>query len=284
MKTIDALLDKSGTAFSRWQQELIFEQKKHGKPGRHNHAVREQVRSRQNNLESAIAQGHRALGSYLRNVLGLGSGDEIKALLFPREQITSSEFDNPPAELEEELGTAWQDLPPRLASQPLFWLLCHVAWIEEGRFGETGHLLRAALTGGKRSLEARTRNFLRCTGGIFLRGNVSVLSDCRMARAWWRWHVAGQVAQVADGTIGRREAHAALHTNRPAWEELAMLSLRRITVINQPRARAAIVSRLHCQLQDAGRLQKEDVKQIAQQFARLGLRRSLQHTPLEELR
>ncbi len=282
-KNIDALLDKSGTAFSSWQEAIIFDQRKHGKPGDHNRAIVERVRGRQEKLVSAIGGGPGALAVYLRGVLGLGLGDPIEALPFPRERITPGEFLNPPVELEEELGAAWEDLPPRLASQPLFWLLCHVAWIAEERFGDTGHLLNAALTGGGGTREARTRNFLRYTGGLFVRGKVSVFSDCRMARAWWRWRVAGQAAQVTDGRIDRHEAHAALHANRPAWEELAMLSLRRITVVNQPRARAAIVSRMHRRLREVGKVQKQDVVEIAQQFARLGLRRSFEHTPLGEL-
>lgn len=44
--------------------------------------------------------------------------------------------------------------------------------------------------------------------------------------------------------MSRAKAHATLHAEYPAWEELAMLSLRRITVVNQPRARAAVLSRL----------------------------------------
>ena len=283
-KNIDALLDKSGTAFSSWQEGIIFDQRKHGKPGDHNREIVERVRNRQEKLVSAISGGPGALAVYLRGVLGLGLGDPIEALPFPRERITPSEFLNPPVELEEELGAAWEGLPPRLASQPLFWLLCHVAWIAEERFGDAGNLLNAALTGDVRRLEDRTRHFLRCTGGLFVvRGNISVFSDCRMARAWWRWRMAGQAAQSTDGRIDRREAHAALHANRPAWEELAMLSLRRITVVNQPRARAAIVSRMHRRLREVGKVQKQDVVEIAQQFARLGLRRSFEHTPLGEL-
>ena len=284
MKNIDALLDKSGTGFTRWQEEIVFEQKKHGKPEHRNREILQQVRSRQRKLVSAVRRGRDALAAYLRDVLELHTEDEIERLPFPREQITPGEFLKPPVELEQELGAAWEKLSPRLASRPLFWLLCHVAWIEEGRFGETGNLLEVALTGTDRDHEKRTRNFLRRTGGIFvIRGNVSVFSDCIMARAWWRWRVAGQAAQATDGQINRDEAHVALHANRPAWEELAMLSLRRITVINQPRARAAIVVRMHRRLRETGKIQKQDVKQFAQEFARLGLRRSFEHTPLEEL-
>lgn len=285
-KKIDRLVDKCGTDFSKWQSQIIFDQRKHGKPSRHNQATVEEVRNRQEELESEVDKGPRQLSAYLRRVLKLGVGDEIDALPFPRERLTPGEFVKPPVELEEELGRSWQALPPRLASQPLFWLLCHVVWIEEGRLGDSGHLVRAALmTEGSsaKDSEARTRNLLRRTGGIFVRGNVSVFSDCPMAQAWWRWHLALQVARVTAGKVGRAEAHATLRANNPAWEELAMLSLRRITVVNQPLARAAVVSRLHRSWTSTGKLDKTKVKEIAMQFARVGLRRSFEHTPWEEL-
>lgn len=104
-----------------------------------------------------------------------------------------------------------------------------------------------------------------------------------MAQAWWRWHLALQVERVTEGKVGRAEAHTTLHASHPAWEELAMLSLRRITVVNQPRARAAVVSRLYRKWDSTGKLNKNQVKETAVQFARVGLRRSFEHTPWEEL-
>lgn len=285
MKKIDRLADRCGTAFSRWQSQVVFDQRKHGKPARHNREIVERVKVRQEELASEVGKGPRQLGAYLRRVLKLGVGDEIDALSFPRDRLTPNEFVRPPVELEEELGRSWQALPPRLASRPVFWLLCHVAWIEEGRLGDSGILVRAALMDDPRAKdsEARTRNLLRRTGGIFVRGNVSVFSNCPMARAWWRWRLALQVAQVTAGKVGRADAHATLHANDGAWEELAMLSLRRITVINQGRARAALVSRLHALLKKHGKLDKNHVKEVAVELARIGLRRSLDHTPWKEL-
>lgn len=285
-KTIDRLVDKCGTAFSSWQREIVFDQRKHGKPARHNQAARREVRSRQRELASEMDKGPKKLGAYLRRVLELGMDDEIDAFSFPRDRLTPSEFAKPPFELEEELGRAWQNLPPRLASQPVFWLLCHVAWIEQSHLGDSGHSLRAALmTEGSsaKDWEARTRNFLRRTGGIFVRGKVSVFSDCPMAQAWWRCHLALRVEQVAEGRISRVEAHETLRANHPAWEELVMLSLRRITVINHPRARAAVVHRLHRYWASTGKLNKNQVKEFAVHLARLGLRRSFEYTSWDEL-
>lgn len=285
-KKIDRLVDKCGTAFSSWQSRIIFDQRKHGKPTEsRNREIVDKVRDRQEELASEVGNGPQQLGAYLRRVLKLGVGDEIDALPFPRDCLTPSEFVKPPVELEEELGKSWQKLPPRLASRPVFWLLCHVAWIEQGRLGDSGHLVRAALMDDPRAKdsEARTRNLLRRTGGIFVRGNVSVFSNCPMARAWWRWYLARQVAEVTKGRVGRADAHATLHASNGAWEELARLSLWRITVVNQRRARAAVVSRLHALLGQHGKLNKNHVKDIAVEFARVGLRRSFEHTSWDEL-
>lgn len=281
------LVGKAGPRFSRWQRGIIFEQKRHGKWDKAKPEVKDPIRERQEELHAAVESGAEGLIAYLRRRLGLAPGTEIEAPPFPRPRLQPGEFREPPIELEEELGAAWKDhVRPRAASSPLFWLLCHIAWLEEDRFGRTGHDLAEAFTAGHgdRTREGRTRNFLRRTGGLpVARGNTSVFSDCPLARAWWRWYLSGQVERTTDNRVTARRAHEVLHSNRPAWEELAMLSLRRIVVVNQPRARAAIVSRLDRRLKQAGKINASDVKAVAGTFARQGLRRSFEHTSLEQL-
>ena len=62
-----------------------------------------------------------------------------------------------------------------------------------------------------------------------------------------------------------------------------MLSLKRITTINQPSARAAIAYHLGERMRTNGRFDQKDVEAISTRLARVSLRRSLDHTPLEEL-
>ena len=62
-----------------------------------------------------------------------------------------------------------------------------------------------------------------------------------------------------------------------------MLSLKRVTTINQPSARAAIAYHLKERLRTNGRFDQKDVEAIATGLARHSLRRSLDHTPLNEL-
>lgn len=194
----------------------------------------------------------------------------------------------PSIDLERELAAAWREhVRPRLAAQPLFWLLCHIEWIEQGCFGVGGSRLAQAFTAGHRdkTREGRTRNFLRRTGGLpVVRGNVSVFSDCPLARAWWRRRLAEEVERTTRRRIARSVAHEVFHSNRTAWEELVMASLRRATAINQPRARAAIVWQLNERLRSRGRITSRDVAAIAGSFARQSSQRSLEHVPWEELR
>ncbi len=247
------------------------------------------VREAQADLRETLRAGPESLGKRLRARLRLGLGTRIEAPPMPRIRLTVAEYRDPPIELEEEIGRAWRGrVRAEVAAQPLFWMLCHIAWIENGCLGASGfELEQALLLGGKRGPELRTRTFLRRTGGLaVVRGNVSVYSDCPLARAWWRYELARQVACATSGSdaaISRKAAHAALHASKSAWEQLVMLSLRRLTVINQVRARAQIVRHLHGVLREEGRIRKTHVSEAAVRLARLALRRSLASTPWNKL-
>lgn len=270
----EGLLEMVGPRHTTWQRAVVYDQGRHGKPSRSNKGVWAPVRERQKELREAVENGHQVLGAYLRDALKIGS-EEIGAPPFPRPRVTPEEFRRPPPELEWELHGAWTTVTPRLASRPLFWLLCHVAWIEDSRFGETGHRLTQALTagGGRSGIEGETRTFLRRTGGIpHERGKTTVFSDCPLARAWWRCRIAEEVA--AHGTLTRDDAHFALRANHQAWERLAMLSVKQLVIINQPIARATVVAGLSGRLRNGGNIGPADVKEEAQVCARAGLRQS----------
>lgn len=282
------MIRRTDASFTEWQRGLIFEKKRHGEWEHAPDEVTGPIRERQTELAEAVAGGPTELVRYLRSKLGLEGDEKIEAPPFPRKELTPNEYKDPPVELEEELGTAWNnELEHRaaaLASSPLFWLLCHIVWIEDGRLGADGLALEEALLTTTHPRERQIRNFLRRTGGLpRVRANVSVFSDCRLARAWWRFHLADEVSRTTEGRIGRPHAHWLFHCNRPSWETLVMLSLRRITTINQPRARAAIAHHLGERVRTNGRFNQKDVEAIATALARISLRRSLDYTPLEEL-
>lgn len=260
------LLAAASNAFGAWQRGLLVPDRA-GETGA--------VEERQENLLAAVGRGSCALSDYLRENLGVGDG-AIGAPGFPRPALTVSEFRGITPELEQEIGTAWE-IQPSLAARPVFWLLCLTEWLEQDRFDDPD---AAFTSGGNGTADRRTRNFLRRTGGLpYVRGRVSVLSDCPLSRAWWRWRVAVSAAEASCGGIGANEAHAALHLRGPVWEELARLSLERVTAINQPRARAAMVAVI-ARHPDIGR---EGVQRMASALGQRSLTRSLQYDSWNDL-
>ena len=269
----DALLARTMEPFREWQRSLAIPNR--GSADRDLRALDR----RQRELLAAVEEGPAALERYLRARLGLGANEATGAPPFPRASLTPDQYRNPSAALEEELAAAWEGYVHRgPAAQPLFWLLCHVEWIAQGRIGG----LEEALTRGGRdgTPDRRTRNFLRRTGGLpHVRGAVSVFSDCPLARAWWRCRLAGEAVRASNGLVDRETAHRALRG--AAWEALAAASLRDDeAAINQPAARAALVAAL------AGREHpsREEAQAMSSVLADCARTRSLAHVPWDELR
>ena len=160
---MDDLLARVGPTFTEWQRSLAARPRDlDSEEARLAHVQRQQA------LVDALSEGSLALGRYLRGRLGLDPASDIGAPLFPREALTPREFREAPTELEAEFAAAWDGhISPAAASKPLFWLLCHLEWIEQGRFGPDR--MHAFFTDGRgrgNTLDSRTRTFLRRTGGL----------------------------------------------------------------------------------------------------------------------
>ena len=272
----DALLARTMEPFRDWQRSLV---------ARDREALADRELSaldhNQRELLEAVAGGPAALARYLRAGLGLGADEATGAPPFPRASLTPEQYRNPSAALEAELAAAWEGYVHRgAASQPLFWLLCHVEWIAQGRIDGLEEALTLGGRGGDRTPDQRTRNFLRRTGGLpHVRGSVSVFSDCPLARAWWRCRLAGEAARASNGRTDRETAHRALRG--AAWEALAAASLRDDTAaINQPDARAAMVAALARR----DRPSRAEVSKMSSALADCARARSLAHVPWDELR
>lgn len=265
----EALLRRARGPFSDWQRTLVVKNSK---------ADREHFEQPQRELQNAIIAGGDALAGYLRASLRLEDA-KIDAPPFPRPALTSREFENPPPETEIELAEAWNGhIQPAEASQPLFWYLCHLAWLEDGRFGDAP--LPEFFYGANKHLDDQTRDFLRRMGGVprEIRGAVTVFVDCPMARAWWRCHVAASAGEAAKRAISDA-AHRKLHPSG-VWSSLMELSVRQLTTVNHPMARAVLVEEISGHDKPTGAM----VQRVAGALARQGLSRSLEHTPWEELR
>ena len=279
-------------AFGAWQVDLIWI-KRRPRAGKQNlERKRTAVHSRQLQLRDAVTEGPAAAARYLRRVLELENEEFAGLPALPR-RLTPGEYLKPPLELEAEIGDAWCRRPnpvdqvtPRNAARPVFWLVCHIGWLEQGLLGDDVYpsLMGGEAVAGARDdrdrLEKETRNFLRRTGGLpAVRGNVSVLSDCPMSRAWWRRRFARSAARHAGAALEVEVAHRSLHRSQPVWEELVRLGVWRLTVINHARTRAALIAALA----GGADWRSQEMAAAARAAAREAIGRSLDQVPWAEL-
>ena len=232
--------------YENWQKEIIYEKKLYADQDSDDAVARRQsVADKQARLADAIGGGLSATADYLFGVLGVDDRDQAleRAPSLPN-ALTEGEMSQLPAHAERELALRLHaSLSPAQAAQPALWTLCHAVWIAQGRFGLN---LATVFCDGPRAdtMEARTRNFLRRTGGLRrVRGNTSPFVDCQIAMAWWRYRVALEASQVAQKAGEELTVDAAHETLRPrdVWENLITMSLKRVTAVCAPRARAAAV-------------------------------------------
>lgn len=278
---------KCATRLSEWQMSLVWEQKWYRKASdEEKKKIRGQVEARQRELLDAVEGGSAVLSDYLRRSLELPD-DEFTAPPLPR-TLTAPEVQAPPLELEQEIGEDWRHLPAGHAAQPLFWVRCFADWLAKDQIqGDLVDGLTMGQRADRKSLgdrdrhEAQTRNFLRRLMGIpVIRYNVSVLSDCTLSRAYWRWRLAAQSEDREYGNVVAEDVHRMFHSSNPGWETLVMLAVRNLTVINEPMAMSAIVERLLA----ADDFTEEQVKAAAHAVGQYSHRHSIHHTDRDTLR
>ena len=262
--------------FEDWQQQLIYEQKLfRNQDGDAARDAQERVAHQQRALADAIDAGPNAAFAYLLGRLGVSEA-EIGADAIPLlpKPLTVAEMRGLPAFAEEQVAVQLhQSIAPAQAADPAFWTLCHAFWIRSCLFG--GDLGAVFFDGPKADNdEARTRNFLRRTGGLRrVRGNVSPLTDCPISMAWWRFRIALEASEEATRNGDRlttTEAHEALR-QPTVWENLALWSIRRVTSLSAPRARAAVVIVLARQAEvSSGTRATQRVQSVMRSVARMG--------------
>ena len=254
------ITDETRQLFSSWQEGLARKKSERD----------EDMSARQEELMDTVRQGSQALAAYLRAQLGLDGGVPVEAPQLPR-KLTPSEFRDPCFQLERDIYDDWREVvQPGLASQPLYWTVLHVKWLEDGLLGDQIDV--ALLRGGRDgTVEERTRNLLRRLGGLaHVRGKISVLVNCPLGRAWWRGYVGQLAAEHSGGALTSEAAHSVLHASNPAWEKLAGDSVRRITVNNRPEIRAALIYHFRDASRDSGGVNADHFQRTAQVLARHG--------------
>ncbi len=252
--------------FSDWQRGLTLFDK-------HNQDS-SKVLARQQTLIAAVRDGRTSLVKHLRDALKVNEAKLSGIPELPRRMIPA-EFRDPPFQMEREIYEAWTgQVRRREAANPLFWTLCHIRWISTGFLGDRleGALLGSLSNGSsERTPEAATRNFLRRMGGLpHVRGKVSVLSDCPMSRAWWRGQISDVAARNSRNEFGPEVAHKVLHSNNDAWARLVGDSVRRVTVINHPKVRAALICQYRMASREVTRIPAQEMQAAVRLLARHG--------------
>ena len=262
--------------FSDWQRRLATK-------GR---TISASVADKQGELHSVVYKGPLAFAAYLRGQLGLTTDDSIDAPVLPS-PIDASDYRDPPFKLERTLSNSWDGLIRRReSSRPVFWTLAHIRWLEEGQLGDQieGTFL---LGGGRDSTDdQRTRNLLRRVGGLpHVRGKVSVLSDSPISRAWWRGSVASEIADAAEDelTLSAADVHQVLHSHNDAWARLVGDSVHRITVMNQPRARAALIKLYEGATREGEPVRPQEIQLAARILSRHSVALAFEHVDWNEL-
>ena len=263
--------------FTRWQQSLVSRNRR-----REEESSTARITERQEELALAMSDGAQSLASYLRMQLNLVGYDLTGALALPR-QLTAEEAFEPPLDLEMELHEAWNGkVASGQASQPAYWTVCHIPWLEDGLLGNDPIATFSTKTPGKQNsnLDNLTRDALRHLGGLpHVRGNVTAFSNCPLARAYWRRRVAVEAAEQSLGVLTSKSAHKGLHRSEPVWERLIGVLIRHLTVLNHPKARAALVAHIAA----TPKITREEVAESGRRLARRGLSYSLDMLSWDEL-
>ncbi|MCQ3807341.1 MAG: hypothetical protein OXB92_10260 [Acidimicrobiaceae bacterium] len=274
---LDALISRA--AFRDWQSDLIYQGKRYRSQSEEDRAViQRETAQRQQVLADAIARGPHAVRDYLCNITSRSKAfallNELPALPCP---LTEAEMAQTTFHVDREVSSVLDDwgITPMLAGESSFWALCHARWIGEGMFPDG---VARVFAGGDKTAsdtEAMTRTFLRRVCGLPVeRGNTSVITNCVLSAAWWRFRLAKEVSDTLANegeALGVAEAHRVLQGS-VIWETFVMNMIRRLASLNSPRARAAVVLALHEHSRsDRGRsVPREVVTGCMQKVAQLG--------------
>lgn len=259
MTTTGVLALVNEVAYQSWQQHIIYEKNRarsaddqpdaaqaNGQAGSSGDEdqYRREINARQLELVAAVAAGSEACARYLLRQLRVDDEAALSSAVpsLPN-PLTASELLRLPRYAEERIAESLTSVSAAEAATPAFWAACHAIWIEQGNFDD---LVVGFLEGPKATnAEARTRNFLRRTGGLErVRGKVSVLVNCPISMAWWRVRTAHDISTAAaNGSLDFATAHEILH-DPTIWAELTGLSVKRLTSLNAPKARAAAIAAL----------------------------------------
>ena len=188
--------------------------------------------------------------AWMRKTVEVAAGEELPIL---EENLTESEFKEPPRSTERQIFESWRSISPASACRVTFWGFMVSRHIEEGRIqssflaanggslpGGLERIDRVLQDGNEREIDGAVRAALRRLSGLpEARGNKSVYVNCPFARAWWRRYLAHEVCEKT----GARLAAVAkvLGYSQQYWEELINLVVSRNSVLGDGNVRTALI-------------------------------------------
>ena len=187
---------------------------------------------------------------WVRNKVKIESGEKLPIL---EENLTESEFKEPPRSTERQIFESWKAIPPASACRVTFWGFMTVRHIEEGRIqssflaandgatpGGLDRIDRVLKEGNEKEIDDTVRTALRRMSGLpEARGNRSVYVNCPFARAWWRRYLANEVCENTG--VGLTDVIKVLGSSQQYWEELINLVVSRNSVLGDAKVRIALI-------------------------------------------
>ncbi|MCY4068511.1 MAG: hypothetical protein OXE79_05310 [Acidimicrobiaceae bacterium] len=271
--------------YEEWQRSLIYVKKQFAETESEQARQRRQETSKlQDELMAKLEEGPTAIERFIvTGVLKVADLDAARGSVPELGNLTAGEMSKLPSYAERRVAESLNGaITPSAAAEPAVWALCHAVWMGRGVFGRD--LPTVFVYGSKAdTAEARTRNFLRRTGGLRpVRGNISPLRDCPISAAWWRVRLAEQARTSSEGRLEFDAAHQLLRLSN-VWENLVGMLLRQVTAVCAPQALAAVICAL-AEVHGVGtEVEREPVQAAIRALGRLSYSHCLHAVPLSAL-
>ena len=226
MAVVTSLFDESA---DQWRRRVVI---KKGTKG-----TGEQYARRQRVLAEAAKGGTAELIRYLQSELNTAAGvlRPGASIPTPTRQLSAQEMLNPPPQAAALISQTLSDVCPSDAASPAFWTAVHLQWAQSSIIDQQWS--RELI--GKND-DSTARRVCRYLGGLpHIRGKTSVLSNCPISAVWWQHRTASRVVAVKECELTEIRLLAILSA---VWPTLSSELVRRVAVMNQPRALAALLT------------------------------------------
>ena len=227
----------------RWRRRVVIK-----KGSGEEYALRQKV------LADAVDGGTAVLMRYLHDELDTASGflQPGKSIPVPTRPLSAQEMLRPPPQAADLISQTLSGISPSDAASPAFWTAVHIQWAQSSIINQQWS---RELVG--KNDDATARKVCRYLGGLpHIRGKTSVLSNCPISAVWWQRRTASRIASVEECELTETRL---LELLSEVWEKLSGELVKRVAVMNQPRALAALFT-YYDRRYPAGTPTREDFK------------------------